>query len=349
MKRNYGLDYCRIILCVMIIIIHMTSKTYGQIASGLNINTIQYFICWFILALCYVGVNGFAILSGYLSYGRDHKFKKILYLYLQLLFYSIFITLIITIIYNEKITMKIIFETIFPLNSKRWWYINLYICISFFMPYLDKFVDNINYKEFKNFVMIVFFLFSISNLVFVQNDIFYLNNGFSLVWIIIMYIIGAGIKKFKIGVHKKFLDYILIYFLLSFITVLSRILIDNFTLLMFNKSIGSGLLYTYISPTIFPASIYFFLSFINLKSLNLPKFNNTIVKISKSSLASYIIHVHPLFLKYFITAKFIYIGKSDFLLQIFYTLFIACIIFILSIFIDFLRIGILELFTSKKN
>lgn len=349
MKRKIGLDYFRIFLAIMVILIHMSTKGHGQIVESVSINTPQYLVCWGILSLSYIGVNGFALLSGYLSYDKNHSYKRVIYLYLELLFYSVIISCFFIIYFNEKIDFSLLLNTFFPINSKNWWYINCFIALSFLMPFLDKFINNCTYKEFNSFLKMVFILFCIPCVLFFQNDIFYMENGFSLIWICIMYVIGAGIKKFDLSKKYSSNMYLYTYLIMSLITLLSRVIIDNITIQIIGKTMGSGLLFAYNSPTVFIASITLLMFFINIKNTKKNYLNKYISKLSKGSISSYIIHCHPLFLKYLIDGKFVFLGQQNWIIQLFLTIVIAITIFIICIIIDQLRCETLMFLNKFKQ
>lgn len=347
MKRKNGIDYFRIILAIMIIIIHMLSKEYGGILSNVSANTLQYFACWGLMAACYVGVNCFALLSGYLSFGKRHSAKKAIKFYLQLLFYSIVISIFFIVFFKEKITANLLLETLSPLNSKSWWYINVYLGLTFLMPYLDKIITNCDYLEFKRMFKSFFILFCVSNTLFFQNDVFFLNNGFSIFWIVILYLIGAGINKFKINEIYSIKKSIFLYVIFTLLTLVSRILIDNVSRMILGKNVGSGLLYSYLSPTILLSSVFLLLFFINLETKR-KFFNKLAATIAGSSLVSYIIHVHPLFLKYIIKDNFIFLSNKSWYIQLALIILIAFFIFVICILMDlirqFLKIQIIKFF-----
>ena len=93
----------------------------------------------------------------------------------------------------------------------------------------------------------------------------FINNGYSSLWLLILYIIGAYIGRFSIIKNNNYFNliYIFIYFASSFIT-------SGFIILVFDKyKISNYLFLGYYSPTIIiqALSLIFFLFALEIISL----------------------------------------------------------------------------------
>ena len=88
-KRNYGIDLLKILSTIKIIILHFNihSKLLNIDHSSHKFKEI-----WCLEILSYWGVNGFGLISGFVGY-KKHKFSNLFYLWIEVLFYSIFISL----------------------------------------------------------------------------------------------------------------------------------------------------------------------------------------------------------------------------------------------------------------
>ena len=64
------------------------------------------------------------------------------------------------------------------------------------MPTLNAIVTSRSEQEFQKDIFNVVLLFSLYAF-FIKDDIFFLNRGFSVWWLAIVYILGAGIKKYR--------------------------------------------------------------------------------------------------------------------------------------------------------
>ena len=88
-KRNYGIDLFRILATIKIIILHF--NLHGKLFN-INHSSHKYKEIWCLEILSYWGVNGFGLISGFVGY-KKHKFSNLLYIWIEVFFYSIFISL----------------------------------------------------------------------------------------------------------------------------------------------------------------------------------------------------------------------------------------------------------------
>ena len=334
-QRKMGLDIYRILLACMVVFIHMCNMSDGQALAGANqSNIITYSIVWIGLTIAYPAVNGYALLSGYLCYGKEHGIKKILNVWLQLLFYSVIITLIVGIINNDLSVVSII-KSFMPISFGQWWYINIYLLLIIIMPFIDKAVDAIPEKEFKYSIVIILAVIGLSNMLLQQKDIFYIYNGYSLSWLSLMYIVGAGIKKYKWNEKLKPSQWFWLWCISSIITLSSKywyIVASK----VFSLNIIGNVLYDYDSITVIASSVFSLMFFLSIQI----KSNGTILsKISKGSFAAYIIHVHLLFEKYYFKGKFEEVSNSKYS----FVIIIIDILFVLiSALIDMVRVKLFK-------
>ena len=73
-KRNYGIDFLRILAMFFVVILHSLGK--GGLLDNTVVDSPQYKLVWFMEVCAYCAVNIFALISGYVSF----KQKEIRYL-----------------------------------------------------------------------------------------------------------------------------------------------------------------------------------------------------------------------------------------------------------------------------
>lgn len=138
-----------------------------------------------------------------------------------------------------------------------------------FIPFINEGIKNLNRKTYRNIVLFLIGFFSFYNIIatiFSKKDYNFLINGYSSLWLIILYIIGGYFGKYlfqsKNYFNKNKFIYFLIYIISSFFT--SEI---KFKLLQM-KSNYSELFVSYISPTILleAISLVIFASRLNIKN-----------------------------------------------------------------------------------
>lgn len=129
MKRNFGLDYCRIGAMAGIIGLHILSRGGGmRYAEGIN-----YYVLLFIRICMLCSVDVFAMLSGYLNgEKRSYHVYRIAELMVSLFFYSIVITAFFYILHKESFDgIKSVIISIAPMLGGRYWYITCYFLVFF--------------------------------------------------------------------------------------------------------------------------------------------------------------------------------------------------------------------------
>ena len=90
-ERLSNFELLRIIAMIFIVLHHYTY--YGNLISASN-NIINKYIAVFIIVLGKVGVNIFILITGYFQINQKFKFKKVIFLILQVYFYSIVLYII---------------------------------------------------------------------------------------------------------------------------------------------------------------------------------------------------------------------------------------------------------------
>lgn len=179
---------------------------------------------------------------------------------------------------------------------KQWWFLNNYIILFFISPFLNWVILKINKKNYEKLLIILILIFSIANTIC---PIFNGDNGFGVSNFIILYFIGAYIRRYyKCEVNKLF--YIVGYISSSLAIVLGNHIITIIT------GINSSKFYSYDNIFVIIGSICLFLFFSNLKIKS-----NLINNISKLSFGTYIIHTQPIVWSFLITNIFQTYSKSN--------------------------------------
>lgn len=92
MKRNFGVDIARIMSMFMVVVIHNLNQ--GGVLK--NTTSVTGFLSSYeLFNLSIVAVNVFALITGYVYSGKGIKLKRVVGLYLEVLFYRCFLSLCI--------------------------------------------------------------------------------------------------------------------------------------------------------------------------------------------------------------------------------------------------------------
>lgn len=333
-NRNFGIDILRSISMTMIVLLHVLG--HGGILKTLVTGSFAYYILWFFETLSYIGVNIYALITGYFGYKRHYIFTDIIIMWLRVMMCDVFARLLVKLFFWNDIGFSKVLKGLFPLMTTEYWYFSAYFLLFLFMPLLNIIVNNIPKTKFKivlGMILLTVSFFSIVN----DDDIFRLHSGLSAFWIIIIYLLGAYLGRFEISV-PKYKSFIL-FLLPIIITYVYKILNE-----VYNTNLNDMALHRYVSPTIICASTGLFLLFKDYKvKCNIIK--KYLTATSPLIFSIYLIHDNTLFRRYFILDKFIYLTSKNQVVMFFYSVLIVVIIYFFGIIIDYFRE---KLFTKTK-
>lgn len=198
--RSGNFEVLRIIAMGMIVLFHYAYGKWDY--SGMGKYKVVIDIIWMFGEL---GVNVFALISGYFMADQERPFKrrKICLMWIQVLFYSMLATIVESKMGILEIDQTSILQTIFPITYKGWWYMSAYFVLYFLAPFLNKGLKALERKEYCRLIWCLLTIFSIWPTIigiFDNNtEVFLFYNRF--IWIIVIYCVGGYIKKY--GVYKE--------------------------------------------------------------------------------------------------------------------------------------------------
>lgn len=322
-ERNWGIDLLRIVSMFGIVLLHIIS--IGGVLQNIDFLSTKYnFVyCLYVAAMC--AANCYALISGYVGYDKKFKIKNILRLWIQVAFYSILLTIIIYFVKPGSVSIKDILMSFLPITNNSYWYFTEYFILFFFMPILNIGIQKMENQELKRILIILIAAITISNIIGNSKDIFKLDQGYSALWLIILYVLGAYLNKAKCFEKSSKRSLLLWYVLSVFITFILGIAAGVFSNKFLGRTVGFNIFNIYTSPTIVMESVFLVLLFskINITSENS---KNIIKKLAASSFSVFLIHVHPFIKLYFFKGQFAWISEKSIVVNM---LLIVCFSFII--------------------
>ena len=323
MERNSGIDFLRLILMYMIVIIHLLG--HGGILIGAEVDIVQYSVYYLIKSIVTCSVDCFALMSGYISSNKENQsYHKIIEMWLQVFFYSFIFSLILEVSGISSISgVKTYFRRMIPVTGEMYWYFTAFFALFFLRPYINKCLNQLSRKQTKELLIILFLLFSIQG---VLSDPYKLNDGFSAFWIIILYVIGNLIRRLDLFVKSSIMVLFTVFVCMTLMIWLPIVLFK------------STLLTNSLSPFIVIQGILLLLIFSKLR------INSKIIsKLSPFAFGVYLFHENALFREKFIVEKFIFINNYNVVYGVFIVLACAFVIFVLGLLLDWIRSLIFKL------
>lgn len=335
-------ELMRVIIMFFIVVYHfivhsLILRSSGPVSISMyNSNWIEftnYVLLNFVLIITAVSVNCFVFTSGYFLINGNTKWKKVIKLFFEVLFYSVVFGLIFAL--SGKVSFSYLIEAVTPIRSNIYWFITNYLALMLLSPFLAIIVKNINKSGYQTLLLILFLINT--NYIFdLPYGSIFSNNGYSLSWFISLFFMGGyirlyGLKWEWINVNNKYgLCFVVLSILfLLFFVLKSLVLNDNGTL-YFNN-------YVPYNGFVFIISVFFFLWMNNLKVDSGNIVIRKVLNISPYVFGVYLVHDNPLVRDYLWNEL---ICPAQYL-SVWYLiplmLLVCVVIFFVSICIDILR------------
>lgn len=185
MARNSSIELLRIISIFLIVLCHVCSLLDWEQALDLNKLVVGVVNC-----IGNVAVSCFVLISGY--FGIKFKWRKFINL---IVITTIYCTIIAAFRYgNNPKELLMAFLTVPAYNL---WFIACYLILMPLAPYINKFADSLDKKEFRNLIIILIVILCIFPTLTVKgatNDIVLRQGGKNLVYMMFLYIMGRYIR-----------------------------------------------------------------------------------------------------------------------------------------------------------
>jgi len=290
-QRIISFDIARIVSMLMIVTMHVLTIG-GLLSVDKGVNPINYILGEGANGLCLVAVNVFVILSGYFNKGVG-VYKKLLFLWGQVFFYSLFFFFIAVIFGIIPFRLCQMFEYCLPLLTTKYWFFNSYVGMCLFVPIIWSGIELMD-KERVRAVIIIASFFIVFVRTAIKTDIFISNYGYSSFFFLYLFSIGRYYSKFGCSiVSLKSSNNPWVLMALYFVFSILGVCVSVFDLCGYGSIVSR-----YTSITTFLASLCLFRFFMiaNFKISN----RKTILvnKLSELSFAVYLIHMHPILREY---------------------------------------------------
>lgn len=319
--RNRNIDLYRVVCMFLIIGLHFFNYS-GALELYNKPSRIEYYITWSLEALCYLGVNGFVLITGYFTVEDNDIVKKIIRLIISVWIYSM-LGLLIGVIANIN-GMKLhigfidIIHALTPVISGDYWFVTSYIVLLCFIPCLNGFVKKLDIKQYLACITIALILFSVVPSLMPWCDVnLFLWGGANSIWFAVLYITGCFIKMYFDNYSSK--KCILVIVAIIIILTLSK------TLIVSISSLGGALWYHHNNIFVYFATVALFLLFKNSSKIS-KRLCKIVDYITPSVFGIYLIHDN-IFIKQIIWTPV----KSIVLVSKYYVFLILPVVFVVFV------------------
>lgn len=336
-ERNAGIDLLRIVSMFFVVVLHTLGQ--GGILFNTAVGSSQYKVAWLLEIFACGAVDIFALISGYVSYtGKEKRvnFGNYFSLWLQTVFYGVIIVTVFYFALPGKVMPGDYKYAVLPVTKNTYWYFRAYTGVFMLMPLLNASVVHMRETALRKLVCVIILAASVFS---VFCDAFSTNGGYSFAWILLLYILGAAIKKCGIGERVKPYQAGLGILLLGLFTFLYKL--HGKQIFMINQD--SFISYT--SPTVLGMAILFVVAFPKIR------FSNGAKKIigfaAPGAFAVYLLNTQPLFFTYVMQDLFRPLAEQSPLKIIVFVIGFSLLFVIGSLLVDRVRMKLFEICKVK--
>lgn len=342
-ERNYGIDLLRMVSMLFVTILHVLGQGGVLSASAKLEEPLNNQTAWFLEIAAYCCVNCYALISGYVGVKSKFKYSNIVMLWLQVFFYTGIITLLFSHFYPEMVGEQQIWNMIFPAVKNQYWYFTAYLPMFFFIPFFNYAVNHMPQKQMRAMLIAAVILFSFLPSVFRTelfgakiSSTFYISSGYNMMWLSVLYVIGAYVSKYN--------SFRSVPTVACFLTYLVAVIATHvFKFCTTNGSVAVN----YTSPTILIAGFALLIGFSRLK---FPRPIRAIIKfMSPAAFGVYLIHVHPLIWEKFMKFRYLEFAEFETWYMVVAVLVAALAIYLFCSAIDLVRHYIFKLLHLRKG
>lgn len=288
-KRQVNFEILRCFSMFLIVAGHY----FGNVSSNAEfaLNSPSWFLYYLINSIEGIGVNLFIMISAYFLPDSHFSVKKVVNMIFQVFTYSVIIYLVIVAVGNGFSVKEMAYYCV-PIFSRKYWFATEYVRFYLIFPILNLLIHRLTEKQHRYIAMLLIFMNSIyPTIMDMDSRLKYLGNW--CLWFVTLYMVVTYLKLYHVKMSNKFLRTgwgisILIMFI-------SKVAIDNITMLFLGKSTGSDLFSHNNSIFMMIAALCCFILFTRLKVNEMSLVSKAILSISPLTFGVYLFHEHPAF------------------------------------------------------
>lgn len=190
-------------MCMIIAMHYMTKgMELPKLSADSSLHNIVFRL---IFAFCASSVNAYVLISGYFAIDSKWHIGKVIYLWAEVLFYSILIPVILNIfgvadIGSMELSVK---QQIFlPISYEHYWFATAYVMLYLFSPVLSSAIKNLDKKQLGTVIaalVTVFCGFKSVNPYLIPWDKY----GDDVIWFMILYLIAGYMRQYGVPFITK--------------------------------------------------------------------------------------------------------------------------------------------------
>ena len=194
-RRHYGVDALRILSIFMVLVLHVLGM--GGVLKEVK-GTANYVTAWLMEIGAFCAVNCYGLISGYVGINAKYRYTNLVLLWLQVLLYSLASALICRLQNPASVGFSELLDAAFPMIKGSFWYFTAYSALFFLLPLLNRAVLALNRRQAVVLCLTIAVVFSLLPTL-LNEDPFTLISGYTPLWLMLLYVLGACIRRFDFG------------------------------------------------------------------------------------------------------------------------------------------------------
>lgn len=202
--RQASIELLRSVAMLMVITLHYLDKG-GILAPLTETQGFSGYMAWLLEAFCIVAVNTYVVVSGYFLVESGFKFRRLVTLVAQILFYSVLVPVVLVLcgqLPASELTLYHLLNYFLPIQMNHYWFGTAYVLLYLFVPVLSAGVKQMTEKQLRNTILLLLFVFSICKTV-LPFQLAIDRNGNDLVWFLCLFLIAAYLRLYGLKAMKN--------------------------------------------------------------------------------------------------------------------------------------------------
>lgn len=342
--HNYGIDLLRCLSMLMIVVLHIYNQ--GGVLTAIQKaapKSLQYYLSWGVRFLCLGAVNLYGMISGYVMLNSSFKPRRFFSLWLQVVVIALSICTVTQIFFSDRMSGQYWIKSALPVSQRLYWYFTCYAGVFLLSPIINRGIRALTDQQATGLLLGCILLFCVVAGIgySYSGDAFYLVGGYSVLWLLVLYVIGACLKK--TGFLKKTKAWkLLLTMLVCFGASLAWYFAKMPGILQDSKEI----VMKYINPflVVFDICLFVLLARTEFRSAFVKKVLRFAAPLTFSV---YLLHLHPVIWN-FLDDRLLFVAKFPAWAQLPFVLGLAFAVFTVGIGLDWLRSLIFRLLRVDK-
>lgn len=212
-ERMANLELLRIVSMLFVIVLHFIGKSNNHPNLTDTDMAPWEYGAWAMESFSIVAVNVYMLLTGYLLAESTFKVKRLLQLWLQLLFYSAGIGLLAALfgyVPEEGLSIYYLAQLFLPVSTNHYWFMTAYILMYLFIPVVLSGINRLSKKQFQLVLGLLFLVFCVIKSVVpikLATDM----QGYDCIWYLCMVLLAAYIRLYGIPFFQNKTRSLLVY------------------------------------------------------------------------------------------------------------------------------------------